>query len=79
MASFDQTTYLPQEGDIYIKKVRVDRFTIHRYDGVRWEQLGGHYNEQDINGLVSVMQFLGKSTSKRRYYRPLLRYGVKER
>jgi hypothetical protein len=70
MAEFDQNTYQPQEGDLYIQEVRDGRFTIHRYDGQTWEQLGAGYSEQDIKTLIAPMAFLGESKGKRQYYRP---------
>ena len=70
MAEFDQETYQPQEGDLYIQEVRAGRFTIHRYDGEIWEQLGAGHSEQDIKTLVAPMTFLSESRSKRQYYRP---------
>lgn len=69
--------YQPLIGDIYTLEVRAGRFTIHRFDGERWEQLGAGYSKQDLDGLISVMQFLGESKGKRHYYRPLLKYHVK--
>ena len=77
MADFDQATYQPQEADIYIQEVRAGRFTIHRYQSGRWERIEPVYSKQELEGLISVMQFLGESKSKRRYYRPLYRYHIK--
>ena len=60
----------PMAGDIYIQEVRAGRFTIHRYDGQNWQQLGGSFSEQEIKALVAPMQFLFESKGFRRYYRP---------
>ena len=57
-------------GDIYIVEVRTGVFTIHRYDGESWDQLGAGHTEQDIQTLVASMEFLGEGKGKRRYYRP---------
>jgi hypothetical protein len=69
-ATFDQEAYQPQEGDIYIIEVRLERYTIHRWDGESWQQLGAGHSEQDILALVAPMQFLGESKGHRLYYRP---------
>lgn len=70
MAAFDQETYQPLEGDIYTLEVRAGRFTIHRYDGQSWQQLGAGHSEQDIQALISRMDYLGRSRGYREYYRP---------
>ena len=72
MAAFDQEAYQPIAGDLSIQEVRAGRFTIHRYDGQSWQQLGAGHNEQDIKALVAPMEFLGESKDKRQYYRPSL-------
>jgi|GraSoi_2013_60cm_1033757.scaffolds.fasta_scaffold06908_1 hypothetical protein len=70
MADFDQNTYQPIAGDMYILEIRSGRFIIHRYDGQIWQQLGAGHSKEDIQALIAPMQFLGKSKGKRRYYRP---------
>ena len=68
MAAFDQEEYQPTAGDISIQEVRTGRFTIHRYDGQNWQQLGAGHREQDILALVAPMEFLGESKGKRQYW-----------
>jgi hypothetical protein len=70
MADFDQSTYQPIDGDLYIQEVRTGRFTIYRYSFGSWEQLGAGHSEQDIKTLTEPLQLLGESKGFRRYYRP---------
>ena len=70
MAEFNQDTYQPESGDLYIQEVKAGRFTIYRYSFGSWEQLGAGHSEQDIKKLVEPMQFLGENKGKRQYYRP---------
>src|SRR5260221_2645564 len=70
MAEFNQDTYQPMDGDLYIQEVKAGRFTIYRYSFGSWEQLGAGHSEQDIKTMTSPMQLLGESKGKRQYYRP---------
>jgi len=70
MADFNQDTYQPMDGDLYIVEVRTGRFTMYRYSFQSWEQLGAGHSKQDVEALVAPMQFLGESKGFRRYYRP---------
>src|SRR5260221_13557398 len=70
MADFDQNTYQPISGDMYILEIRSGRFIIHRHDGRICQQLGAGHSKGDIQALIAPMQFLGKSKGKKRYSRP---------
>jgi hypothetical protein len=59
----------PEEGDVFTLETD-GRFTLSRYQGGQWEQVGGDHNATDIEILVRPLQFLGESKGRRRYYRP---------
>jgi hypothetical protein len=61
--------YQAKEGDIYIQEERAERFAIYIYRDSEWTQSAA-LSPQEARLLVESMQFIGKTPSMRRYYRP---------